>query len=267
LKNPLKNSKFQDLIIFILLSAAGILFSFTFKDSFIGKALISGSIYGLLPALYLWIRDHHGKNLKKILLAMFIFGVLFMFIFDFNAELTKSWTLKSLVFQGKILGIEPIDSLIGYGVMVFVTLTFYFHFLNPHNNTLISKKVILGFCIPVLIIAALIIVYYSSPGFLLNFAYPYFYMGLVAIAFPVVFLIFNPRFLAAICVIMVFFVFYWLVIELTAVKLGWWVYLGNNYIGRVTLLNLNFPIEELLFWIFLFSPALVCYYEFFINKK
>ena len=57
-----------------------------------------------------------------------------------------------------------------------------------------------------------------------------------------------------------FFLFYSLLYEITAMKLGWWSFPGE-YIGLVTILE-TFPIEEFIFWILLFAMAVLTFFEY-----
>ena len=50
--------------------------------------------------------------------------------------------------------------------------------------------------------------------------------------------------------------------ELTGLRLKYWSFPGTHYIGWVTIINYKFPMEELLFWIIIFSTCVLCYFEF-----
>ena len=60
-----------------------------------------------------------------------------------------------------------------------------------------------------------------------------------------------------------YFFFFAFVYELTALKLGWWKFIGNDFIGWVSIFKLSFPFEELFFWFLLLAMAILSYYEFF----
>ena len=57
-----------------------------------------------------------------------------------------------------------------------------------------------------------------------------------------------------------------LVYELTALKLGQWVFLGE-YIGGVEIFNSQFPFEEFFFWIMISSATCLSYYEIFVDDE
>jgi len=55
--------------------------------------------------------------------------------------------------------------------------------------------------------------------------------------------------------------------KVTALQLGWWDFPGSNFIGWVSIFNIRFPLEELIFWLFLFAMAILTYYEFFDDDE
>ena len=59
-----------------------------------------------------------------------------------------------------------------------------------------------------------------------------------------------------------YFFVYYLIYEITGLQLGWWIFPGK-YLAWVSVLGVNFPLEELFFWIVLTSISILSYYEFF----
>ena len=55
--------------------------------------------------------------------------------------------------------------------------------------------------------------------------------------------------------------------EVTALKLGWWIFPGQEFIGYITLFNVSFHIEDLLFWFILFALAILSYYNYFEENE
>jgi hypothetical protein len=93
---------------------------------------------------------------------------------------------------------------------------------------------------------------------------PYFYMwfGLILIVLPVAgALAARPR-LRRPLVVLAFAGCYWkLVYEVAALRNDWWRFPGE-FLGWVRLGPYAFPIEELVIWIVLFSPAIAVFWEF-----
>ncbi len=65
----------------------------------------------------------------------------------------------------------------------------------------------------------------------------------------------------------VFFFFVWLLAEIVAVVTGGWTYPGTQYLGWVSIGQIHFPIEELLFWMIWYAPFLILGYEYLIRDK
>lgn len=92
-------------------------------------------------------------------------------------------------------------------------------------------------------------------------------MGLAAIVPLVWQVIKKPKLLQkywklAVPISLVFFV-----AELIGVKFGYWIFPGNDYLSKITLLNQTFPVEEIIFWMLLYPAAIASYYEWYIDDQ
>lgn len=258
-KQKIKNKKF-DLLVVFLLFFAGIFLAFLLN----AKPLIGGLISLLPPIIYLSWREK--KNWEKIFLAIFLFGIIFGFIFDIIETYNKAWEVKRLVFDFKFFNILPLDDVGGFVLMTLIIVIFYEHFIDDERNKKISKNLIYSL-IPSLLISAIMILLFSfSKEHIFSVSYPYFWGGLAAIIIPIVLSIYKPKLLPKFLLIGAFFFIIWLIEEWVAIKTGGWVFNGN-YIGSVTLLGVVFPFEELFFWMLLYSPTIVSYYELFVDDE
>ncbi len=224
------------------------------------KPLFTG-IFLLIPSFYMVFREK--KNLKKIFIATFLYGFLAGFIFDFFEVFNKSWVVNAIL--PKVLGIMPLDNLIGYIIMSFLMILFYEHFLDDERNKKISKNFILGLLPFLLVFFSLIAIFLTNPS-VLKIPYAYLIGGLFAIIFPIIFSFFKPRIIPKFLVMFVYFFFVWLLTEIVAVKTGAWTYPGE-YIGLINLFGVTFPIEELFFWCMWYASSITAYYEFFIDDQ
>ncbi len=243
----------------------GWLYAYLTGDLYIGKPLFVATFYMITIVPYLSIRQK--KDWKKIALATFIFGVVWASFFDFIAEFTHSWNTVSLVFRQKILGVLPIDNLLGYVMMTLGTLVAYEHFVIEKRRRGVSPNFIFGLLLGLFGVAITLVVYVIQPGLLLKIPYPYLFMGLAAIAFPILLGIKRPGMIKKMGVMAGFFFVVYLVHELLAVDYKYWIYTGNNYVGWVTILERTFPFEEFFFWTMFYAASLVSYYEIFINSS
>ncbi len=257
------SSKRIDIMVLIFLLGIGSLYSYLTRDLYIGKAVFSGAVFTILPALYLGYRDK--KNWRKIIIATLIFGMLFGFFFELIQEFTRSYSVVSQVFP-KILGIVPIDNVLGHMMMTFLTLTFYEHFVDRKKSRHISKRVIFALILAGAANVAALLLLRFMPAALIT-PYPYFFMGICAISFPIFLGMTRPIFIRDMAVSSIYFFFLYLIIEIFAVKLKWWIYPGNNYVGYVSILGISFPFEELFFWMMFYAASLISYYELFIDEE
>ena len=252
----MKTSKKLDFVVFILLLGAAAL---TWRY-FNLKPLIGGLLYTLVPSGYLILREK--KNFYKIFLALLLFGLLVGFIFDFVEVFNNAW-IVSLVLPWKVLGVEPIDNIIGYIVMSLLMLVFYEHFLDNEKDKRISKNSIWGFAALLLTLSALVVIFKINPD-LLKIRYAYLVGSSLAVFFTIVLAVYRPKLVYKYLAMAAFFFFVWFVAEITALKAGGWTYLGE-YIGWVTVFGLTFPVEEIFFWTMWYAATITAYYEFFLD--
>ncbi len=252
----------MDIIILLGFLLVGVIYANVTKDLYIGRSAFAGLVYTIPPVLYLSLRKK--KNWKKVILATLIFGGLFGFLFEFIAEYNKAYSVVSVMFPFKIFGVLPIDNVLGHMMMTLLTIVFYEHFIDSELNHHISKHLKYAILPALFAIVTMFVLFFFSPS-LLHSNHPYFYMGLAAIIPPLFLGFTRPQFIRNMALTAVYFFFFYFVAEIFAVRLGYWIYPGNNYVGWITVFNTTFPFEELFFWMMFYSASLVSYYELFID--
>jgi len=258
------NGKRVDFLVIVGLTFLDFVFGYFMQGTFWGKPTVVG-ILALLPAIiYLGLRKK--KNWEKIAVATLVFGVLFGFLFEFRVEYTKTYVVPmALTLFPSWFGFFQPDILIGHAMMACFTIVFYEHFIERDRDHHISKNLIYAVLPGLCAAAVMILAFYFKPSLLSKGGYTYFHMGVVAIIPPILLGFFQPKFIRNMVETTIFFFFLWLAYELFSVKLGYWIYPGNNYVGRVFLFGISFPIEELLFWMLFYAASLVSYYELFVD--
>jgi len=223
-------------------------------------------IYLLPPSIYLILRGK--KNFLKIFLAVIIFGLLFAFIFDFIQVLNNAYftPAQELVIPWLIFGIEPVDYLIGYMLMTLFIVVFYEHFLDDEKIKKLPNNFKNSLLAPFIVLVFIIATFFLKPVSL-EIKYSYVILGLLAILPSVIHVFNKPRFLDKFLKLGSYFFFVWFLIEMVAIKNGYWLYHGQYYIGWVKFLGLEFPFEELFFWMMLYAVTIVSYYERFIDDN
>lgn len=244
-----------DLVVVIILNLLAGLYAHFTNGLFVGNILIAGLITQIFPIAYLSFRKK--KNWKKILAAVLIFDLMFE-PFDFIAEYTRTWTVVSN-FLPKIAGVLPLENIITHQAIVLYTIIFYEHFLNDSNPT-ISKKIRQPLFFGVLFVIVTAIIYKINPLLFSGLNYPFLVLGTLAIIPTILIAYVRPTILTKLALSGVYFFFYYLVTEIFAGH-RFWLYPGNNYIGWVTILGVTFPIEEFVFWVMLYGPTIIAYYE------
>jgi len=253
-----KTKKRVDLfVIFVLLLIAAALALF-----FNLKPLIYGALFTLFPSIYLMKREK--KNMLKISLAVFIFGGLFGFVFDFIETLNRAWSVDRLVIPWKILGILPIDDVIGFFLMTLFVIVFYEHFIDDEKNKRISKNIVWALVPSILAAVAVVLLFLFMRQKLLIIPYAYLVGGIAAIIPLIALSFYKPKLLPKFLSTALFFFIVWFIAEIVVLKTGGWVFFGE-YIGSVTVFRIKFPLEELFFWMMLYAASIVSYYELFVD--
>lgn len=250
-----------DLLVTIGLVLLAILISLYFQVRF----LTSTVFFFVIPAIFLLVRK--TKAVKRILAGSLLYGFLFAFSFELLALLNNawSWTEEGLIFPYFILGVAPVDTVIAYFLWTFFVFVFYEHFLEQDISNKISNN--FRFVVyPALALAAILTaLFYVKPD-ILKFNYAYLILGLLC-SIPSIFLIVKkPNLLSKFWKITLFFIFLYLSVELTALKLGYWRF-ERQYLGLIKIFNQQFPFEELFFWILASTAVVLSYYEFSVDDK
>ncbi len=251
-----------DILVLLFLLVIAVFYAILTKDIFIGRSLFIVFIFTVIPAIYLGIREK--KNWKKIAVATITFGTIFGFIFEFIAEYNLAYSVVSVVSEFKILGVLPVDNILGHMMMTLFTIVFYVHFIDREVNKNISKRIILALLPAALAIAFILLAFNFQPN-LIELSRPYLFMGLAAIVPTLLLGIRRPGHIKNMLKTAIYFFFLYLVIEILAVKFNYWIYPGDNYVGWVTIFDVSFPFEELFFWMMFYAATLVAYYEIFID--
>lgn len=251
------------LIDFVVVAA--IILAAPFLTAFKPLFVTATFYFFILPTAYLLIRK--PKNLKRILTSSILIGVILSFIVELVAEVNKAWALpdEALVFGYKILGLVSIDAMIWYFFWTMSLVTFYEHFLEHERSDKLShnyKYALLTFLIA---LVAVVTIFLINQNWLL-FPYPYFFVGVLSLI-PLVYLASkNQEILIKFIKMGAFFFLVYLAFEFVGLKNGLWLFPGQ-YVGRVEILGVRFPIEEFFFWIIISAPVVLSYHELYVDDE
>ncbi len=225
--------------------------------------LISHLLFLGVPALYLSWRT------QKAIMRALIFSVLLMIpgiFIDHLATLNESWFVNSS-FDFRVFGTVPIEDIVFGFLLTYLIVIFYEHFFDKGKHRMLDGY---GRILPYLLIPitmfCLLLVFTKSP--LLRIDYFYLKAGIVFLLIPTVAFVFEfPKYISIFLRTLPYFFFLGILEEITALHLHHWNFTGSRVVGWVNILNYQFPAEELIFYIILFSIAIISYFEFFDDAK
>jgi hypothetical protein len=247
-----------DLFVVIILQLLGILYAVLTRDLFIGRSLFFAMAFILPAVVYMGLREK--KNWKKILFATLVFGLLYGLALSFFAEATGSWRTNDYIFNYRIFGLVAFEDILGQFLMALNIFVFYEHFVD-HEDWKMKKLSKYAALLGLLGLIFLLAIYTVKPNLYDILPYPYMMIGSVAIIPTVFILISNPRMLKKLLPMSAYFFFLWFATMLFALTYDYWWYPGERFIGTVNILDITFPFEELFFWMLLYAPTIVAYYE------
>lgn len=227
------------------------------------RPLISAIFLFVLPTIYLFIRKK--KPIKEIIFGTLITGGMLGFALDIILSANNAWNEVSsqLVFNYRLFGFLPLDEPIWFILWSMFIIVFYEHFYDKENKDKLSNKFLL-IVIPTIILLFIICILAIKSIDSLTFPYAYFFAALPAVIPVAYVLIKKPGLIIKFLKTSFFFFMLCLVYELIAVKLGQW-YFPGQYIGMVKIIGIEFPFEELFFWMTISTSVVLSIYEGFVD--
>lgn len=257
--SKLNTAKKLDLVVVFLLLIGAAAISVTFRTDII----FSVFLYLGVPALYLWFRER--KNWKKISFASLVIGIFLGMSWNLVAEQTNAWTTHytfspfNILFVGKM----PLGEFVWGFLILFYTIIFYEHFLDDERKKRLSPRSTLALGVGMVSFFLTSSLLVNAPE-QIHLQYSYLILGIL-ICIPLVLLLWaDLKLLLKVFYLSIFFFLLNLTFEITAIAHNQWGFPGN-YIGTVRILAVNFPIEEMVFWIVLATPSLILCYEFLFD--
>ena len=250
----------RDLIIILLWPILAAILSLAFKTSL----MVSLFLFMGVPSIYLSFINKYA--IKKSLIFSIALSIPIGIIVDHVMEQTGGWFLPYSAFGSfRILNYASLEQIIW--------LFFYFYFIIMFYETFLEEECS---CQPrISKLKPLIIGAYAFLGLfaLFHFLKPealeinYFYLkfGLIFALPPIILMLLKfPSLYSKIFRAGAYFFYFSFIYEITALQLGQWSFpAANQLIGYINIFGLEFPYEELVFWIILGAICTLVYYEFF----
>jgi hypothetical protein len=256
-----KNKKI-DLIVLLFYPIIGAILSHLLKINAFGSIII----FLGLPSLYLTARC--PEHSKKSIIFSVISSVPMIIMIDYIAHLTGQWAFPNSILQYRLFQFVSIEAIIWAVLNLYFVVMFYEHFLHHHITKRLWHPHMKYLAAIILFLFALFVAVYNFVPGLLKIPFFYLWMGIILFLIPLTLQFFMyPRFISKFFEAAAYFFYFTLIYEITALQLGWWDFPGKQFIGWVSFSNIRFPLEELVFWILLFSMAILTHYEFFDENE
>lgn len=252
-----------NLFFFLIWPLVAVWLSFAYQVN----ALLSSVIFYGIPSLLLSI--YRPQSIKKSLIVSLLI-LPFMIIVDYVAERTGAWLwpLPDSVLPFRLFDHVSIEVLLWVFLHVYIVIMFYQYFFE---KTVIkklwdrrSKEFLLGTTFIFVLFLLTLIIYPKA----LHIPYWYLVFGTVGILPVVIFEELEyPMVFPKLLKTAMYFFYLNFTYEVTALKIGWWSFPSQQFIGYISFFGVTFPFEEFFFWIVLFTLAVLSYYEYFFNKE
>ena len=246
-----------DLTILLIYPILGTVISFLLNINF----LCSIFVFFVLPSVYLTFRA--PSFFKRAAIFSVLASFPFIIIIDYIAHFNNQWFLTQSIFP-RLFEYATIEVILWAIFNLYFVVMFYEYFIHQHFSKIILYRKLKYLFLFSLFLFFIFIVFYNYYPDLLSIDYFYLRYGVVVIAIPTIIqLVKYPKFFWKFIKVSLYFFYITLLYEFTALKMGWWSFPGTNFIGKISILNVGFPIEEFVFWILLFAMAILSFYEYF----
>lgn len=250
-------SRKLDLILILLWPIVASLISFLIKTNAFGSIII----FEAIPAIYLSIRAPQYIRKSLIFSTLFIPVII---IIDYVAHLNGQWLIPDSVLPYRLFGLVTLEVIFWTYCLAYLTIIFYEYFFERHlEKSLWHRRLKYLFAATIICFAIFLFYLIFLPKSLI-IDYFYFKMGLVLILIPLILGLFRYSKLAAkIFKTGAYFFYLTFLYEVSALKLGWWDFPSDKFVGLLYVFGVRFPFEEFFFWLMLCAMAVLVYYEYF----
>ncbi|MFA6098360.1 MAG: hypothetical protein WCV50_01025 [Patescibacteria group bacterium] len=232
----------------------GIIVTLILRPSYLLNILI---VYAIPAGLnFYWLK----QSRKKVLIFSLITTILFAVPVEIISRLANAWDVQSTL--PRIMDIAPLENLLYAFINFFWPLSFYELFIDHDADSKFSNrwKYLIG-------------IYVIFSAFIYSFLFinreiitlDYWKVALFVLLIPSL-LIFSrrPRLIKKAFGVMIFFGLIFFLHEALSMHLGHWWWPGE-YLATMKFMGQTFPLDDVLIWYLLSTPALIGGYEFFMD--
>jgi hypothetical protein len=216
-------------------------------------------LYLTVPSFYFCYNNR--KFLKRILLYS-IFCFIAFIPFDYVMELNYGWRV-STIFPFLVFNLITVEFLT-WAFFTFILVTsFYENFFSTNGRKSNPSLKIFLSCISIYWV--LFGIFFALGLNLVRFHYVYARIATIQLLILPIFIAWRLPSIRKLLLKMSFvFTIPWFVFEVVAVSRNMWFFPGE-YMYLVNVFGVTFPIEEVIFWMFLTGPFIVATYLYFMT--
>lgn len=251
----LKKKK-RDIFVLLLLPFFTILLSLAINATYLESIILFLGV----PSLFLSFRAPY--LIKKVLIFSIVFSLPLGFLVDYLVTVDGGWFVPFSYFS-RVFGVVPVEDIIFGFLSSYLAVIFYEYFFDKGVNHLFENRLKKLLTLSVFLLVGFLFIYFVFPG-LLVIPYAFMFICSIFLLTPVLAIIFiRPSLIGKYTYCLLYFLLISICFEPTALYLNQWYYLGAHYLGWLTISNFSFPLEEIVFFWFVYNPAILSWYEFF----
>jgi len=205
---------------------------------------------------FLWLKKAEWKVLIFALTATLLFAPPVELIL----RMADAWDVQSIFFRP--FGLIPLENMLFAFLNFFWALSFYEYFVDQETKKISDK---FKYLISTFILFSIIVfsLFFFKPE-LLKFSY--FGMAVIILIIPATLIFWqNPHLLRKSLIPTLFFAIVFFIYEIVSLKIGSWWWPGT-YLFSVQIFDKTFPLDDVIIWYILSTPALIGGYEYFADN-
>lgn len=220
--------------------------------------IVSIAVVLLVPSAlnFYWLKNSRARVLIFSIVAL----VLFAPPVELMARLKDVWDVSSIF--PRILGLIPLENMLFAFLNFFWGLSFYEYFINNDRPGKINKN--FKYLVNLFLVFSIIVfsLYFYNQNII---GANYFIIAIIVLVIPMTWLFFKkPLLIKKTIIPTLFFAVVFFVYELVSLKIGSWFWPGE-YLFPINIWGEVFPLDDVIIWYFLSTPALILGYEFFTD--
>jgi hypothetical protein len=249
--SPVKSRRFLGLFLYVLVTS---LLVFIIRPAYFYALLI----VIVPPALinFYWLKNARAR--------VFWFSILTLVLFappvELMARLMNVWEVQSIF--PRLFEIVPLENLLFAFLNFFWVLSFYEYFIDKDKIIKVHKKIKYLVLLYVVFAATVFGLYFYEKSLV---AANYITIAVLTLIVPALLIFsYNLKLLKKTILPTLFFAIILFIYELVSLKIGSWFWPGD-YLATFKIWGETWPLDDIIIWFFLSTPALIGGYEFFMD--